>query len=135
MSKYNITPTAVIKKLNTKYNFNIKIVGCPIYREDNGLAMSSRNERLSSFARNEAAIIYQSLQKTAELFPKKSITELQKIVENSFKKHPLFDLEYFEIAEETTLKSAIRKNKKKKYRAFIAVYVENIRLIDNIALN
>jgi pantoate--beta-alanine ligase len=52
-----------------------------------------------------------------------------------FEKHPTFILEYFEIADEETLQPCIRKSKVKKYRAFIAVFVNNIRLIDTISLN
>jgi pantoate--beta-alanine ligase len=96
--------------------------------------MSSRNERLTKDSRQKAAIIFKSLQEIANLFSKKSIRELENIIQKTFDKNELFDLEYFEIAEETTLKSALKKSKSKKYRAFIAVYVENIRLIDNIAL-
>jgi pantoate--beta-alanine ligase len=52
-----------------------------------------------------------------------------------FQKNPKFKLEYFEITDETTLKPALRKNEKKHYRAFIAAFLGDVRLIDTIVLN
>ncbi len=125
----------IIKKLVETKKLNIQIVGCKIYREINGLAMSSRNERLSKKSRENAKIIYETLQTVKEHFDKKSVAKLQKMASNLMLKHPEMSLEYFEIANENTLKTAVRKVKNKSYRAFIAVYVDNIRLIDNIKLN
>jgi pantoate--beta-alanine ligase len=56
-------------------------------------------------------------------------------VQEAFKNHSLFDLEYFVIADEETLLPCVTKEKNKNYRAFIAVFVNNIRLIDTISLN
>jgi pantoate--beta-alanine ligase len=125
----------IVKKLVSKNNLKVNIVGCPIFREENGLAMSSRNERLSKTDREEASIIYKTLVTAKEKFGTKSAKEVTKWVENSFKKNKNITLEYFEIAEETTLKTCNRKSRNKKYRAFIAVFIDNIRLIDNISLN
>ncbi len=125
----------IVKKLVSKHKIPVQIIGCPIFREKSGLAMSSRNERLSPEARNKAAIIFEILTKAKELFQKKSINETIRFVEKSFKKHPEFELEYFEIADEETLLSAKTKDVNKKYRGFIAVFIEKIRLIDNISLN
>ena len=69
------------------------------------------------------------------LFGTKSAKEVSDFVSKSFQKHPDFELEYFEIADEATLMTCFRKNKNKKYRAFIAVFVNKIRLIDTISLN
>ena len=125
----------IVKKLVSKNNLNVTIIGCPIYREDNGLAMSSRNERLSTTDRQEASIIYTTLITANKMFGKKSAKEVTEWVENSLENNKNIILEYFEIAEETTLKTCKRKSKNKKYRAFIAVFIDNIRLIDNISLN
>ena len=124
----------IIKKLNSKYNYGIEVIGCPIFRESNGLAMSSRNERLSAETREKASIIFKILNDAKTKFGTKSALEITKFVENQFKNSSDFELEYFEIANEKTLKSCKRKNKKNNYRAFIAVFTENIRLIDNISL-
>lgn len=125
----------IVKKLVEKEKMNVEIVGCPIFREANGLAMSSRNERLSENARKKASLIYKTLQTVQADFEKKSLTELNEIVKKTFSEHPEFSLEYFEIAEESTLVPALETDKTKKYRAFIAIFIENIRLIDNISLN
>ena len=125
----------IVKKLVEKEKMNVEIIGCPIFREANGLAMSSRNERLSKSAREQSSFIYKTLQAVQADFEKKSLTELNEFVKNAFSEHPEFSLEYFEIAEESTLLPALEKDKTKKYRAFIAIFIENIRLIDNISLN
>lgn len=125
----------IVRKLVEKYNIPVNIVGCPIYREDNGLAMSSRNERLSESERREASVIYQILKTARDRFGKHSAADVVSWVEKAFRKHPKFTLEYFQIADEATLEPAARKNRRKKYRAFIAVFVGKVRLIDTIALN
>ena len=125
----------IVKKLVSKYNIPVDVIGCPIHREANGLAMSSRNERLSESAREKAAIIYQILNSAKEIFQTNSAEQTIKFVENEFKKHPEFELEYFEIADEATLLPVSEKESEKKYRGFIAIFIENIRLIDNISLN
>lgn len=122
----------IVKKLVSKYKIPVEIIGCPIHRESNGLAMSSRNQRLSKEARDKSSIIYSTLKKAKELFKTKSATTTQKIVEKEFLKHPEFKLEYFEIANEETLLTCKRKSKTQKYRGFIAVFIEDIRLIDNL---
>ncbi len=125
----------IVKKLVEKNNIPVAVIGCPIHREDSGLAMSSRNERLSETARKNAAIIYQILNSAKEIFATNSAEATVKWVENEFQKHPDFQLEYFEIADETTLLPVNTKESDKKYRGFIAIFIENIRLIDNISLN
>ena len=125
----------IVKKLVSKYNIPVEVIGCPIHREPNGLAMSSRNERLSAIAKEKAAIIHQILCDAKKLFQTNSAEETILFVENEFKKHPEFQLEYFEIADEATLLPVSQKVSDKKYRGFIAIFIENIRLIDNISLN
>jgi len=125
----------IIKKLVQHYKLNLEVIGCPIYRENNGLARSSRNERLSPKIRLEASFIHETLLKTKDKFGTESANQISKWVEDEFKSHPYFKLEYFEIADSESLKSITKKSSDTKYRAFIAVYAKNIRLIDNIALN
>lgn len=125
----------IIRKLVEKEKLDVEIIGCPIFREKNGLAMSSRNTRLSEKEKKEASIIYNTLIKAKEYFGTKSASEVSKFVKKTFSKSSMFDLEYFEIADEKTLLSCKRKNKNKKYRAFIAVFVNNVRLIDTISFN
>jgi pantoate--beta-alanine ligase len=125
----------IIKKLAKKYNIPTEIIGCKIQRETSGLAMSSRNERLKEVYKKEASFIYKTL-KTAKIkFGTKSANKVTEWVTKQFAENKLLELEYFIIADEQTLKSVKRKSNKKSYRAFIAVYADDIRLIDNIALN
>ncbi|WPR72111.1 pantoate--beta-alanine ligase [Flavobacterium sp. NG2] len=124
----------IVKKMTQKNNLPVNIIGCPIHREENGLAMSSRNERLSPEQRSEASVIYKTLKNAELLFQNKSATEVTEWVNEVFNNHPTFELEYFQIAEEDSLLPCIEKSKDKNYRAFIAVFVNNIRLIDTISL-
>jgi len=125
----------IIKKLVEKYDIPVTIVGCKIHREPNGLAMSSRNTRLKPDYKIAAPFIYKTLKSAKEKFGIKSATKVKEWVEKQFDKHDLLALEYFIIADVKTLQPIKRKSNKKAYRAFIAVYADDIRLIDNIALN
>jgi pantoate--beta-alanine ligase len=125
----------IVKKMTEKSNLKVNVIGCPIFRESNGLAMSSRNERLTLQERKEAAIIYKTLEAAKIKFNSESASEVTAWVQQEFEKNDSFTLEYFEIADEATLSTCLRKNKNQKYRAFIAVFVNNIRLIDTISLN
>jgi len=125
----------IIKKLVKKYDIPVQVKGCEIYREEDGLAMSSRNLRLTPEYRKVAPLIYKTLKAAKVRFKTKSASEVTAWVEKQFEAHPLLRLEYFTIAEVATLKPFKRKSKNKSYRAFIAVYADDIRLIDNIALN
>ncbi|WP_348823662.1 pantoate--beta-alanine ligase [Flavobacterium aestuarii] len=125
----------IVKKMVKKNHLPVIIVMCPILRETNNLAMSSRNERLTLQQRKEAGIIYKILINAKNKFINHSAQETSQWVKNEFTKNKEFTLEYFEIADENTLSTCIRKNKNKKYRAFIAVFINNVRLIDTISLN
>lgn len=124
----------IVKKLVEKEKLPVTIIGCPIYRESNGLAMSSRNERLTQEEREKASVIYKILSKAKALFSTENCQSVREFVSNEFEKIPEFDLEYFEIADEETLISCVSKESNKNYRAFIAVFVNKIRLIDTISL-
>ncbi|MBA4316840.1 MAG: pantoate--beta-alanine ligase [Flavobacterium sp.] len=125
----------IVKKMVAKNNLKVTIKGCPIYRDANNLAMSSRNELLSPKEKQEASVIYKTLVGAKAKFQTNSAATVTKWIQKSFEKNLNFKLEYFQIADETTLLPCLRKNKDKKYRAFIAVFVNNIRLIDTISLN
>ena len=125
----------IIKKMVAKEGLNVEIIGCPTDREANGLARSSRNERLSPTARQNASFLYKTLQKARADFGTKSATDIISWVSGEFQANPSLKLEYFEIANANTLESIQEKENGQKYRAFIAAYSGDIRLIDNIALN
>ena len=122
----------IVKKLVEIENLPVTIVGCEIYREQNGLAMSSRNERLSKEERATAAMLYKTLKEAKELFTTHTPSEVKEFVSTVFENHPLITLEYFEIANETTLVASETKTEGISYRAFLAVFINNIRLIDTI---
>lgn len=125
----------IIKKLTEKLELPIEIIGCPIVREPNGLAMSSRNEQLSNRLRKEASFIYIMLKEVKVKFGMKSASYVMDWAQKQFDKHPDLKLEYIKIMNSKTLRPVIKKQKGQKYRAFVAVYAEGVRLIDNIALN
>jgi len=125
----------IIRRLTEKYNLPVEIIGCPIDREINGLARSSRNERLSAEVRNDAAFIYDTLKKVKEKFGTNSAKSINQWVLSQFEHHPVLKLEYFEIADIVSLKTIEEKKDGVQYRAFIAAFAGDVRLIDNIALN
>ena len=113
----------------------IEIRSLPTVREANGLAMSSRNSRLSGEGRENARKIYETLQWVKVNFSSHSIDAIKTKATDKLCKIPNMELEYIEIAAADTLKIAHSKAKNISYRAFIAVVVEGTRLIDNISLN
>ncbi|WP_396636524.1 pantoate--beta-alanine ligase [Maribacter sp. R77961] len=125
----------IIQKLTKIQEIPVEIVPCPIVREDHGLAMSSRNERLDSNIRHKAGLIYSTLKTAKQKFGTKSVPNIKEWVQDIFLSENDLELEYFDITDVETLTPAKRKQKNIKYRAFIAVYAGGVRLIDNIALN
>lgn len=125
----------IIKKMVELEAIPVQIIGCPIVRESHGLAMSSRNERLSKNMRQEASLIFEILKSAKSKFGTKSANYVKDWVQRQFEKNKNFKLEYFEIIDLNSFAPFQRKQKNVKYRAFVAVYVEEVRLIDNIALN
>ena len=116
-------------------SMGITIRSVATVREANGLAMSSRNRRLSPERREESKLIYELLQWVKSNFSSYTIGELKQMALQKLSKYPDFEVDYFEIAEEHNLRSADTKTKGVPYRAFIAVVVDGVRLIDNMSLN
>jgi pantoate--beta-alanine ligase len=123
---------AVITKLISDKNLPVEVIVCPTLREANGLAMSSRNTRLSEKARMEAGLIYQTLQQGQALMEQGVIpTQIAVQAMNIFRKQN-WDPEYFELIDGYTLKP-IEDSKAHDYIvACCAVKVEGVRLIDNV---
>jgi len=125
----------IIQHLAQQLKDSIEIVPVEIYRETDGLAMSSRNLRLAPAYREAAPFIYQTLQKARQMaLEGHSPKEIKEKVYQLFAQHPLLKLEYFEIADEENLQPAENFETDKKYRGFIAAYAGDIRLIDNMPL-
>ena len=125
----------IIKKMVEQEGLEVNIVGCPIEREPNGLAMSSRNGRLSPKEFHESAMIYEILQTVKQKFSSEDIASTCDWVLRRFNNNPLFELDYFQISDIESLMPIKEKIPNKKYRAFIAAYIGDVRLIDNIDLN
>ena len=121
----------IIKSLKT----NIKIIGCETQREKSGLALSSRNNKLSSKSKKVASNIFKSLTFLKSNISNYNIKDLTNTVSDNINSFDQMNLEYLIIADEDKLVPTDSINFKKKYRAFISVFVDGIRLIDNIALN
>lgn len=125
----------IIQELVEKHKLSVKIVGVEILRDKDGLALSSRNERLNKAQREAAPFIYQTLKTAKKRFGTESANKVSEWLEKQFAQQELLTLEYFTIADEANLQTIRRKTKTKSYRAFIAVFAGDVRLIDNIALN
>ena len=126
---------AIIKKLIEITGLPVEIYGIPIVREENGLALSSRNQRLSPERREEAKLIYETLTKANEDFKAgKNPSEIRRAVAQTFDNIKDYTLEYISIADEETLREAHEFLPSKSYRAFIVVVVDGVRLIDNLHL-
>ena len=123
---------AVIKELVKKENIAVEIVPCPIVREKDGLAMSSRNERLTDEERKMAPFIYQTLQNVKNKVPQLNPEDLKTWVKKEFEQTGSFQLDYFEIADDTYLQPVQSWDNSTGTMGFIAVFLGKVRLIDNI---
>ncbi len=123
----------IIKQLVRDYSFDIEVVIVPTVRETDGLAMSSRNRRLSAKQRMIAPIIYETLQRAGNMAKNHtSITEIYQDFNNSINTYPDFNIEYMEITDIITLKSLETLNKGQEIAISTAIFMDEIRLIDNI---
>ena len=128
---------AVVKALVKQTGDKVKIIGNPIIRENDGLAMSSRNRLLDPEIRKHASIIFKTLSSVSTIIGKYDIPEIKSYIAEAVNKIPGFNVEYFEIVDDTELipltgKADVRKGK--KYYGCIAVQAGKIRLIDNIEI-
>jgi pantoate--beta-alanine ligase len=128
---------AIIKELVRQTGNKVKIIGNPIIRENDGLAMSSRNRLLEPEIRRNADIIYKTIAAASSLINELDIPEIKSYVENRINNVPGFNIEYFDIVDDTEL-IPVNKNtemkKNKRYFGCIAVMAGKIRLIDNVEI-
>jgi pantoate--beta-alanine ligase len=128
---------AVIKDLVRQTNNKVKIISCPIIREKDGLAMSSRNMLLDPEIRKKAPVIFNTLSAASEMIRERDIQEIKRFVEKSINNAKGFILEYFEIVDDTELIPVNFKEEmvpEKEYYGCIALKAGKIRLIDNIRM-
>jgi pantoate--beta-alanine ligase len=122
----------VIKKLKETQNYSIQIVSCPIFREKDGLAYSSRNLLLSKENRAKARIVPNVLLHSIEMFKKLTIEDLKKWVEVTVNSVSGVSLDYFEVVNQNNLKPISSNLIDEETRFFIAVKIGGVRLIDNM---
>ncbi len=125
----------IIRELVRQSGRKIEITGCPIIREPDGLAMSSRNQLLDPAIRKKAPVIYKAISRAAEMSNSNDIGYLRKYVTDTINNTEGFSVEYFEVADDVELKPINSKSeaiKGRKYYGCVAVKAGRIRLIDNI---
>jgi pantoate--beta-alanine ligase len=123
----------VIDAMVRKFAMPVELNMCPIVREKDGLAMSSRNVRLSKKEREQALALSRALEITQKNFQDKTIDELETEAKEFLEKSDGIKLEYFEIADGETLHSTTSRDSK-RIVALVAAFVGNTRLIDNLIL-
>ncbi|MBL4752146.1 MAG: pantoate--beta-alanine ligase [Flavobacteriales bacterium] len=125
---------AVIRKMNQEFGLPIEIIGCPTIRENDGLAMSSRNLLLSSAERTEASAIYRLLVKSKEQLKNLEVQQIKQRLIDDINRFETLDVEYIEIADAQTLKPIDSWDSAESAVCCVAVLSGNVRLIDNIML-
>ena len=123
---------AIIREMVRQMDYKLEIVGCPIVREEDGLALSSRNKRLSARERENALNISQTLFKSRTFAASHTVSETQKMVEEAIEDAPGLRLEYFEIVDGNTLQKVSSWEDSLYVVGCITVFCGEVRLIDNI---
>jgi pantoate--beta-alanine ligase len=123
---------AIINRLNEIENYGIEIISCPIIREADGLAMSSRNMLLSEEQRKNVPLISQTLLKAAEQSKAMSVSDIKAWVVNAISANNHLEVEYFDIVDTKTLETIVDWSDSKGIIGCVAVNVGTVRLIDNI---
>lgn len=125
---------AIIRYMTKFFELPVNIIGCPTLRESSGLAMSSRNMRLTEGERTEAAVIYKALSQARENAKTKSPEKVREIFEQQIKEHNGFKFEYFEIVDSESLREIDIWDEQRKAVGCVAVWMRDVRLIDNLVL-
>ncbi|WP_072531701.1 pantoate--beta-alanine ligase [Bacteroides ilei] len=123
---------AIIREMVRKYPFNLQIVGCPIVRESDGLALSSRNARLSAVQRMQALQISKTLFASVEYGKNHTLAETKAFVEKCIDEAEGLRLEYFEVVDGNTLQTVSAWDESSYIVGCITVFCGDVRLIDNI---
>jgi len=127
---------AVVKRMARDLNFDTQIIGCPIVREKDGLAKSSRNTYLSAEERAAAIVLFRSLMHGKEYILSKdtvTVQEVKALITMEINKEPLARIDYVEIVNSENLQEA--QEMKGKLLIALAVFIGRTRLIDNITMN
>ena len=134
MGQKDFQQAVIVARMLELMKSKTELVFCPIQREDDGLAMSSRNVRISPEERSKVSLIYKVLAESAEMVGEYSPSEIQRLALTKLKTEPCFKVEYFEIVDGRTL-LPIQLFEDTDYAvALAAVWVGDVRLIDNMIL-
>ena len=125
---------AIIRHIVVQKKLSLAIVSCPIVRDKSGLALSSRNARLSKHHLEQASLLFRSLKQARALYLDKDANTAQHHVNQLFSQAQEWTLDYFCICDEITLRE-IDNKKTENVRGFIAAQVGEIRLIDNLSFS
>jgi len=125
----------IIKHFTKTLGYHVEVISCPILRESDGLAMSSRNMLLTPEERKHVSLISKTLFEAKEKAKNYSVVETKEWVVRSINADPYMKVEYFDIVDDTNLEPVTDWNNQNTCVGCIAVHVGNIRLIDNIRFN
>jgi pantoate--beta-alanine ligase len=123
---------AIVREMTRRMDYHIEIIGCPIVREEDGLAMSSRNTRLSVRERENALEISRTLYKSRTFASSHTVGETRKFVEDAIANASGLQLEYFAIVDGNTLQTVECWEASDSAVGCITVFCGDVRLIDNI---
>jgi len=126
---------AIIRKLTEIMNTPVEVIACPIMREPHGLAMSSRNERLTKEQRENAAHIFKTLTEFSNKPADLDVESLKKNVIKKINQNEYLEVEYFDIVDKDSLMSVKNWKESENIYGCIAVFCGQVRLIDNIKFN
>lgn len=124
----------IIEHLVQKNGYKFNVIRCKTIRQNDGLALSSRNKKLDISSQNIATNLFKALSFAKKNFDTLDLEIIYAKVEDLLQNFPQISVDYFAIADENDLKPIKHKNKNQKYRAFIAADISGVRLIDNIKL-
>ncbi|MDR2775265.1 MAG: pantoate--beta-alanine ligase, partial [Tannerella sp.] len=123
---------AVIREMVSQLNLHVNIIACPIIREKDGLAMSSRNVRLTAEQRQIAPAIARTLKESTTFVPEKNVKEVEDWVVNTLNHISPLHVEYYEIVDGSTLQPVKNWSDTSEPVGCITVFCGDVRLIDNI---
>ena len=124
----------IIEDIVQKNGYKLNVIRCKTIRQNDGLALSSRNKKLDIYSQNIATNLFKALSFAKKNFDTLDLEIIYAKVEDLLQNFPQISVDYFAIADENDLKPIKHKKKNQKYRAFIAADISGIRLIDNIKL-
>ena len=124
----------IIEDLVQRNRYKLNVIRCKTVRQNDGLALSSRNKKLDIYSQNIATNLFKALSFAKKNFDTLDLEIIYAKVEDLLQNFPLIRVEYFTIANEKDLKPIKQKKKNRKYRAFTAADISGVRLIDNIKL-